>query len=79
MCIVNKVFPSGLTMLPLRPSNKNPKTHEKPSFGLVRIVQGSPKTLQAVTSALGCLPEVEGKSLLVKDMRFRHGAQRPPP
>lgn len=62
----------GLTMIPPRTidylAKKNLSTrHMKPLFEFsVKRVQETPKAMQAITAALGCLSELEGKFLLLK-------------
>lgn len=65
---MNKIIWADTTSSKSQRSDKNRNTRqEKQSFELlVRIVQETPKTLQNIVITFGCLPEVEGKSLLLK-------------
>lgn len=67
----NEIIPLVLAILPcksLKLSKKNLSTkHEKLFLNLlVRLVQETPKPIQAFAVALGCLPELESKTLLLK-------------
>lgn len=59
------IFPSLLTIIPAIAkdySTKSPSTkEEKSSFGLIRVVQETPKTLKVNAISLAYLPHFEGK------------------
>ena len=64
---LNEVIPLGLTMLPSI-SNKSFSTwHEIPPFGLsARVFQKTTKTTWTIAVVFSCLPDAEGKPLLLK-------------